>query len=183
MIILDPSEAVSHDERTPLKKTASLGPAIEAFAAAPPPYGSVPTAVVPSYQAVQRPTSPPSHALLSPAESTFKRFIKAFCVAVLVLVLWGTFFDTIGMTVARSGGYWHQYNHKASNWVMDTWIKAPTQIPTCKECLCVCDPHGEQTPGRALPINYPPVLPRAASAASTTFGFLPTVPLSEYLKI
>jgi hypothetical protein len=71
--------------RSPLKRDDTQTPAT-----APPPYApTAPPNHIPSYQAI--PQTP--HVIL-PRPSPMRRFLLAFAVAILVLLLWGAFLDS-----------------------------------------------------------------------------------------
>jgi hypothetical protein len=111
MIVIDPSETSgnSPSERSPLK-TGEMSPTtpLASGRAPPPPYAAAPEPVpapVQSYQSVQSvPVQHQPHAQRPPTGEPFKRFLKAFLVAVIVLVLWGAFLDSVDMAIGTSAG-------------------------------------------------------------------------------
>lgn len=78
------------DGRSPLKRNDTPVPAT-----APPPYAPTPPPNhIPSYQAI--PQTP--HVIL-PRPSPMRRFLLAFAVAILVLLLWSAFLDSFDKVV------------------------------------------------------------------------------------
>ena len=112
MIVIDPSETDGdlHSERSPLK-TGEISPTtpLASGRAPPPPYATFVEPNVPapvqSYQSVQSvPVHQQHYVRQPPSEGPFKRFLKAFLVAVLVLFLWGMFLDSVDMAIGGSTG-------------------------------------------------------------------------------
>lgn len=106
MIIIDPSETPS--EISPLK-IGEMNPTtpLASGRAPPPPYAATSEPVpapVHSYQAVQ---SVPVHQQIYVRQPStggpLKRFLKAFLVAVIALVLWGVFLDSVDMAIGMPG--------------------------------------------------------------------------------
>ena len=110
MIVIDPSETNGDlpSERSPLK-TGEISPTtpLAGGRAPPPPYASSVEPTVPapvqSYQSVQSaPVHQRHYVRQPPSEGPFKRFLKAFLVAVLVLLLWGMFLDSVDLAIGAS---------------------------------------------------------------------------------
>ena len=101
-MIVEPSEPGSPvHERSPLKqKETQLQRATSPLeqSAPPPPYAG------PSTQAIPPAYNPPPQPVVivqSYGESTLKRLLKAYIVALLIIFLWGVFIDTIDMLAHR----------------------------------------------------------------------------------
>jgi hypothetical protein len=111
MVIIDPSETNgnSSSERSPLK-TGEMSPTtpLASGRAPPPPYAAAAEpipALVHSYQSVQSvPMHHQPYVQRPPTGEPFKRFLKAFLVAVIALVLWGVFLDSVDMAIGTSAG-------------------------------------------------------------------------------
>jgi len=111
MIVIDPSETNGNapSERSPLKtgEMSSTTPLASGHAP-PPPYAAAPEPVpapVQSYQSVQPvPVHHQPYVQQPPSGGPFKRFLKAFLVAVIALVLWGMFLDSVDMAIGTSAG-------------------------------------------------------------------------------
>ena len=100
MIVL-PTEG---DERSPLKTTPPQLPS-QPRPSAPPPYsppssahgqGSLARPAPSFYQSIHRDIRPHHQQTASVSQRTFGRFIRAFLVAVVVIILWGMFIDSVG---------------------------------------------------------------------------------------
>ena len=121
MIIIDPSETTGSppSERSPLTKAREVSPTTHlANKSAPPPPYAVSAAPAPapvlSYFSVPV-SAPHQHYVQQPHHPPrpFKRFLKAFIVAVIILFLWGAFLDSVDMVAGkRHGGHRrrHRYN-------------------------------------------------------------------------
>lgn len=112
MIILEPSD--NQNERSPLTKGVETTTPSAALATAPPPYApTVPPNPIPSYQTVPQ-HSLAHHVIISRRRSPFRRLLVAFAIACLVLLLWGTFLDSLNEVFKRfsSDGFRHGYGYK-----------------------------------------------------------------------
>jgi len=111
MIIIDPAETSGNapSERSPLK-TGEMSPTtpLASGRAPPPPYAAAPEplpAPVHSYQSVQPVlVHHQPYVQQPPTGDPFKRFLKAFLVAVIALVLWSVFLDSVDMAIGTSAG-------------------------------------------------------------------------------
>ncbi|KDR75471.1 hypothetical protein GALMADRAFT_483411 [Galerina marginata CBS 339.88] len=92
--------------------------------------------------------------------SPFGRFIKAFSVAVLVLFLWFMFLESLdaGLDIIDKVGGKKDWSRRSSalEWV-DRWYRGPE--PDVHRCPCLPE-EVPATPGRVLPILYPPIVPQ-----------------------
>ncbi|KAJ3508824.1 hypothetical protein NLJ89_g5549 [Agrocybe chaxingu] len=189
MIIID-DEANPPGERSPLKGPGNSQTSPIDAAAPPPPYVAAaplsPTQQ--SYQSITRPSystvpliSPPR-----PRRSVTKRFLKAFAYALLVLFLWSMFLQTLEMLATR------RYNrrqphapkpknprnhvHNGVDWIIEMHKRLKTPRTPSNDCPCL-PTAGDSTPGRVLPIQYPPLVhvEEPTPPAALTFNLeLPT---------
>lgn len=155
------------DERSPLKTTPPQLPS-QFQAPAPPPYS--PPANAHGQGLLGRPTPTFCQSLHrdihshdqpsgSVSQRTSRRFIRAFLVAVMVIILWGMFIDSVDIAarVDRSKinlGDYHGYSVK--NFFRSFLGSSPRRAPTVSTpspCAPSLVPGGETRP---LPIQYPP---------------------------
>ncbi|KIM36771.1 hypothetical protein M413DRAFT_448904 [Hebeloma cylindrosporum] len=172
MIIIDPSETTgnSPNERSPLKTgEMSATTPLAGGQAPPPPYAAEPvTAPVHSYQAAQ---SVPAHQQIYVQQpqtgGPFKRFLKAFLVAVLALFLWGIFLDSVDMAIGTSAGRYGKSQGMRIRWIIHEWYVGSdgTKSSSSPPVLCPCeDQVTPTTPGRVRPIQYPPIVQSSKSS-------------------
>jgi len=154
------------NETSPLK-TGEMSPTTPPAnrSAAPPPYSPAAApapAPVLSYFSVPV-TAPHQYYVQQPEHHPrpFKRFLKAFFVAVIILMLWGAFVDSIDMVAGKPGhrpGHRHGYSQGMGvRWTIHDWYadgertKNPPSPPVPPPYL----DQGAPT-SRVLPIQYPP---------------------------
>jgi len=135
MTILEPSD--NQDERSPLKKNVENN----TTATAPPPYTPIPTPSpnpIPSPQAIPPQTEPQSHhVILLRRGSAIRRFLAAFVVAWLVLLLWSALVHSFDRARRFPPiGHRHGYEY---------------EVDTSRRW------HLQKGIDRVLPIQYPPI--------------------------
>ncbi|KAF4610481.1 hypothetical protein D9613_006762 [Agrocybe pediades] len=164
MIINDES---SPTEQSPLKSPviATAGGGSSSTPSAPPPPYTASATTRPSYQATQTPPGGPYPPTPSPVRSPFRRFFRAFCVALLILFLWGMFVDSVEMQ-------WRGKKHRNSsidpynNMIgVDRYIRR-WWYDTVLEVRRPEYPQAAEAPSRVLPLRYPPLISAAVSSAS-----------------
>ena len=103
MTILDEPSG-NQDESSPLKKDVEINNATSSVATAPPPYASIPTPSpnpIPSESSQAIPqTGPQSHRVITfrNRRSPIGRFLAAFGIAWLVLLLWSALVHSFNLT-------------------------------------------------------------------------------------
>ena len=112
MTILDEPSG-NQDERSPLKKDVEINATTSSaeLGTAPPPYTSFPTPSpnpIPPSQPIPQTDPQPHRVILHRRPSPFRRFLAAFLVAWLVILLWSALlrsFDKVGHFVGRRHNY------------------------------------------------------------------------------
>jgi hypothetical protein len=182
MIVIDPSETPS--ERSPLK-TGEMNPTtpLASGRAPPPSYAAAAAEPVPapvhSYQSV--PVHHQRYVQQPPRGEPFKRFLKAFLVAVIVLVLWGAFLDSVDMAIGTSATRHGQGLRRVGRfyfgvsisdnflkrWIIHDWYASSTSGRSSPSPPVPCTRLDRVTPampGRVLPIQYPPIVEASKSS-------------------
>jgi len=135
----EPSD--NQDEPSPLKKDIATSSTVPATA--PPPYTSIPTTSpnpIPSSQAIPQTDPQPHHVILPRRGSPIRRFLAAFAVAWLVLLLWSILVDSFHKArhlppLGRRPSYEYEID-SSRRWQLQ---------------------KGIDDTGRVLPIQYPPI--------------------------